>query len=67
MSGSARNKASFYIPAEMRAEIEAEGRRLDRPMSWIVQAAWVVAREQVKRFPAPHVAEQAPRRRGKAA
>ena len=44
-------KQSLYVPDEMLREIMSESIRLDRSLSWIVQAAWRVARGEVSRFP----------------
>ena len=52
MAGEKR-KQSLYFPEEMLAEIQAEAQRLDRSMSWIVQQAWKMARDQILRFPSP--------------
>jgi uncharacterized small protein (TIGR04563 family) len=52
MAGEKR-KQSLYFPEEMLAEISKEADRQDRSMSWIVQQAWKMAREQVMRFPSP--------------
>ena len=44
-------KQSLYFPEEMLKEITEEARRLDRSMSWVVQRAWRVAREEIKKIP----------------
>jgi uncharacterized small protein (TIGR04563 family) len=41
-------KRSFYIPEEMLAEIQAESRRQDRPISWLMEAAWRISRAQIQ-------------------
>ena len=46
-----KRKQSLYFPEEMLRQIQAEALRQDRSMSWIVQHAWRVAREEVQRFP----------------
>ena len=46
-----KQKQSVYFLEEMLNEIAAEGTRLDRSMSWIVQHAWKVARKDVMRMP----------------
>jgi uncharacterized small protein (TIGR04563 family) len=45
---STQNKASIYLPAAIREEMETEGARLDRSTSYIVKLAWKVAREQIR-------------------
>ena len=44
-------KQSLYFPDAMVREIEAEAERLDRPMSWVVQRAWLLARERIHAIP----------------
>jgi len=45
-------KQSLYFPDEMAREIQAEAIRQDRSLSWIVQQAWKMSRDEVKKFPA---------------
>jgi uncharacterized small protein (TIGR04563 family) len=54
-----RRKQSIYLPAEMRAEMQREAERLDRPLSWVVQESWRIAREQLMKAPAPPSAQKA--------
>jgi uncharacterized small protein (TIGR04563 family) len=35
----------------MLKEIQAEAARQDRSMSWIVQKAWIAARNELKKYP----------------
>jgi uncharacterized small protein (TIGR04563 family) len=51
MAGTDKQKQSLYFPEETLSEIMKESIRLDRSLSWTVQQAWRVAREEVKRFP----------------
>ena len=51
MAGSDKRKQSLYFPADMLKEIQHEAARQDRSMSWIVQKAWVAARDELKKFP----------------
>ncbi len=51
MAGTDKQKQSLYFPEETLAEIMKESIRLDRSLSWTVQQAWRLAREEVKRFP----------------
>lgn len=46
-----KRKQSLYFPEEMLAEIKREALRQDRSLSWIVQQAWRIAREEIKKFP----------------
>lgn len=51
MSGTPKRKQSVYFPEDMIAEIELEARRQDRTFSWIVQRSWLVARDEIRRYP----------------
>ena len=51
MKKSDKRKQSLYFPEDMLKEIQAEANRQDRSLSWIVQQAWRVARNEIKRFP----------------
>ena len=46
-----KRKQSLYFPGVMLDEIAAEARRLDRSLSWVVQRAWKVAAEEIKKMP----------------
>lgn len=51
MSSTDKRKQSLYFPEEMLREIQAEAVRQDRSLSWIVQQAWRLSRDEVRRFP----------------
>lgn len=51
MSGK-RVKQSLYFPAQMLAELQAEAARHDRGVARILQWAWQLARDEVRRLPA---------------
>jgi uncharacterized small protein (TIGR04563 family) len=44
-------KKSFYLTEKMSEEIRAEADRLQRPISWVVQKAWRIARAEIKTIP----------------
>ena len=44
-------KQSLYFSDDVLREIMAEANRLDRSLSWTVQQAWRIAREEVRKFP----------------
>jgi len=44
------NKQCLSFPAPMLREIEREAIRLDRSVSWVVQHAWILAREQLTKI-----------------
>jgi len=46
-----KRKQSLYFPESMLDEIKVEAGRLNRSLSWIVQRAWKVARQDVKKLP----------------
>lgn len=60
MSGTPKRKQSVYFPEDMIAEIEAEARRQDRTFSWIVQRSWLVARDEIRRYPSINDPEPSP-------
>ncbi len=49
---SQKRKVTLYFNSAMLAETQKEAIRQDRSVSWIIQAAWRLAREEVKRMPA---------------
>ena len=51
MKKTDKRKQSLYFPEEMLREIQSEANRQDRSLSWIVQQAWRVSREEIKKFP----------------
>lgn len=46
-----KRKQSLYFPEEMLAEMHAEATRLDRSLSWVVQRAWILAKEKIHEMP----------------
>ncbi len=55
MGDTDKRKQSLYFPEEMLNEIQAQAIRQDRSLSWIVQQAWKLAREQILKIPSPSV------------
>ena len=51
-SASTKKKVTLYFNAPMLAETQREAIRQDRSISWIIQAAWRRARDEVRRLPA---------------
>jgi uncharacterized small protein (TIGR04563 family) len=51
MAGTDKRKQSLYFPEDMLDEMQAEATRQDRSLSWIVQQAWKVAKEQLAKYP----------------
>ena len=44
-------RQALYFPAEMLAELQAESKRQDRSISWLIQQAWKLARKELRRIP----------------
>ena len=51
MGTSDKRKQSLYFPEEMLKEIQHEASRQDRSLSWIVQKAWKIARDDIAKYP----------------
>ena len=48
---SPKKKVTLYFSASMLEETQREAIRQDRSISWIIQAAWRISREEVRRLP----------------
>jgi uncharacterized small protein (TIGR04563 family) len=48
---SPKKKVTLYFNAMVLGETQHEAIRQDRSISWIIQAAWRIAREEVRRLP----------------
>jgi uncharacterized small protein (TIGR04563 family) len=46
-----KRKQSLYFPEDILLEIQREATRQDRSLSWVVQQAWKISREQIAKFP----------------
>ena len=51
MGKSDKRKQSLYFPEDMLQEITSEAARQDRSLSWIVQKAWKIARNEIRSYP----------------
>ena len=51
MASTDKQKQSLYFTQNMLREITGEATRLDRSLSWTVQQAWRVAREELRKLP----------------
>ncbi len=51
MSQSDKRKQSLYFPETMLAEIQLEAMRLDRSLSWVMQRAWKLSRQDIRKLP----------------
>ena len=48
---SPKRKVTLYFNSAMLSETQREAIRQDRSISWIIQAAWKIAREEIRRLP----------------
>ncbi|HXT96702.1 MAG TPA: TIGR04563 family protein [Polyangia bacterium] len=48
---SPKKKVTLYFNALVLGETQHEAIRQDRSISWIIQAAWKIARDEVRRLP----------------
>ncbi|HVZ87591.1 MAG TPA: TIGR04563 family protein [Polyangia bacterium] len=48
---SPKKKVTLYFSASVLGETQHEAIRQDRSISWIIQAAWRIARDEVRRLP----------------
>lgn len=48
---SSKKKLTLYFPEELLLETKEEAERQDRSVSWILQMAWLMARERIKDLP----------------
>jgi uncharacterized small protein (TIGR04563 family) len=48
---SPKKKVTLYFSSAILGETHQEAIRQDRSISWILQAAWRLAREEVRRLP----------------
>lgn len=44
-------RQNLYFPADTLAELQREAERQDRSISWLIQQAWKIARNELKRVP----------------
>jgi uncharacterized small protein (TIGR04563 family) len=48
---SPKKKVTLYFSASMLEETQREAIRQDRSISWIIQAAWRMSRDEVRKLP----------------
>ena len=46
-----KQKLTLYFPPELLEEAKEEAIRQDRTISWILQKAWLYARQEIRRMP----------------
>ena len=54
MSANDARKQSLYFPDEMLTEIQRQAQRLDRSLSWVVQQAWKISKNELRKIPSPN-------------
>ena len=54
MSANDARKQSLYCPDEMLSEIQTQAQRLDRSLSWVVQQAWKISKQDLRKIPSPN-------------
>ena len=47
----AKNRKSVYIADKMLEELEAEAKRQDRTISWLLKRAWFESKQKIKEYP----------------
>lgn len=48
---AAKKKVTLYLPEDLLKETKEEAIRQDRTLSWILQMAWVMSRDNISEFP----------------
>jgi uncharacterized small protein (TIGR04563 family) len=48
---AAKKKLTLYFPEDMLDETRIEAERQDRSLSWIIQTAWKIARNEIQTYP----------------
>ena len=48
---AAKKKLTLYFPEEILSETKLEALRQDRSISWILQTAWRIARNEINNYP----------------
>jgi uncharacterized small protein (TIGR04563 family) len=46
-----KRKQTLYLPDDILHEVQDEAQRLDRSMSWLIQTAWRIARDEIAAIP----------------
>ena len=46
-----KKKLTLYFPEELIAETKRAALRQDRSLSWVLQMAWLIARDQIEDLP----------------
>lgn len=46
-----KQKLTLYLPEELVAETKREALRQDRSLSWVLQMAWLMSRDQIQDLP----------------
>tara|TARA_B100001287_G_C22646474_1_gene512975 strand:- start:572 stop:742 length:171 start_codon:yes stop_codon:yes gene_type:complete len=46
-----KNKKTIYLPDTIIEELEAEAKRQDRTISWLIKRSWLESRKKIKEYP----------------
>lgn len=46
----AKNKKTIYLPDQIVDELEAEAKRQDRTVSWLIKRAWIESRKKIRKY-----------------
>mgnify|MGYP001570176229 CR=1 FL=1 len=52
------HQITVYFPPEVLAEIEREAKRQDRSLPWLMQRAWKLAKEELRKVPPLSASEE---------
>jgi uncharacterized small protein (TIGR04563 family) len=44
-------RQALYFPSDMLQDIQGEAERQDRSISWLIQQAWRIARNELRKVP----------------
>jgi len=46
-------KKTIYLPASVAEELRSEAKRQDRPISWLIRRAWILAKKEIGKTRVP--------------
>lgn len=51
MGDGKSKRQALYFPSDMLQDIQGEAERQDRSISWLIQQAWRIARNELRKVP----------------
>ena len=51
MGDGKSKRQALYFPSDMLQDIQGEAARQDRSISWLIQQAWRIARNELRKVP----------------